>query len=256
MNTATLSIGGMKCAACAAFIERKLARVDGIAQCRINFALEQATIDHDEGQISLPQIQQAIEAAGFRAAPLQAQPPQVTEDQSLKRKLLLGGIVSLILVVGGMPMMLGVPIPIIPRWLHNPWLQMVITTPVQFWCGHTFYQGAWKNLRHGNTNMDTLVVLGTTAAYLYSLLPTVMPEVLTRQGLAPNVYYEAAGVVITLVLLGKTLEQRARQRTSDAIHKLMGLQPKTARVIRQDTVVELPVETVRVGDVVWVRPGE
>ena len=255
MNTATLSIGGMKCAACAAFIERKLAKIDGIVQCRINFALEQATVDHDEGQISLPQIQQAIESAGFRVIPQQARPPQVM-GQSLQRKLLLGGIVSSILVVGGMPMMLGVPIPVIPRWLHNPWLQLVITTPVQFWCGHTFYQGAWKNLRHGNANMDTLVVLGTTAAYLYSLLPTAMPDVLTRQGLAPNVYYEVAGVVITLVLLGKTLEQRARQRTSDAIHKLMGLQPKTARVIRQEAVVEVPVEAVNVGDVVWVRPGE
>ncbi|MGF1537385.1 MAG: heavy metal translocating P-type ATPase [Elainellaceae cyanobacterium] len=266
MTTLTLDIGGMKCAACAAFIERKLSKSAGIAQCTVNFGTEQATVQYD-ARTSPQHIQQAIEAAGFKAyfpkntagadsPKTAAEVAQEIEARQLRRKLILGGIVSTILVVGGMPMMLGVPMPFIPAWLHNPWLQLVLTTPVQFWCGQGFYRGAWKSLRNHTANMDTLVALGTSAAYFYSLLPTVMPELLLRQGLSPQVYYEAAGVVVTLVLLGKSMEQNARRRTSAAIHALMGLQAKTARVIRDGRPMDVAIASVGVGETVLVRPGE
>ncbi len=269
MTTLILDIGGMKCAACAAFIERKLSKSTGVAQCLVNFGTEQATIQYDAQQVDAQRLQQAVEAAGFKAylpQPLgdssrDNREVDQTEDQAaearqLRRKLILGGIVSLILVVGGLPMMIGVPIPMIPAWLRNPWLQLALTTPVQFWCGYGFYRGAWKSLQHRTANMDTLVALGTSAAYFYSLLPTVRPQILLSQGLSPEVYYEAAGVVITLVLLGKSMEQRARRQTSEAIHALMGLQSKTARVIRDGRPVDVAIADVAVGEVVVVRPGE
>ncbi|MGF1516072.1 MAG: heavy metal translocating P-type ATPase [Elainellaceae cyanobacterium] len=273
MTTLTLDISGMKCAACAAFIERKLSKAAGIAQCTVNFGAEQATVQYDAAQIDLQRIQGAVEAAGFKAyLPVDAPnagasdigasdaasrtTDQTAEARQLRRKLILGGVASLILVVGGLPMMLGVAIPIIPAWLRNPWLQLALTTPVQFWCGQSFYRGAWKSLLHRSANMDTLVALGTSAAYFYSLFPTVFPDVLLRQGLRPEVYYEAAGVVITLVLLGKSMEQRARRQTSAAIHALMGLQAKTARVIRDGNPVDVAIASVGVGEQVVVRPGE
>jgi len=269
METLTLTVGGMKCAACASFIERKLSKAAGIEQCAVNFGAEKVTVHYDAQHIGAHQIQSAIEKAGFRAyvpspsaarssegKPEREVDQQQTDAVQLKWKLIVGGLVSTILVTGGMPMMLGIPIPFIPTWLANPWFQLVITTPVQFWCGQDFYKGAWKNLRQFNANMDTLIALGTSAAYFYSLLPTIMPDVLIRQGLMPDVYYEAAGVVITLVVLGKSMEQRARRQTSEAIHKLMGLQAKTARVVRDGQLIDLPLEAVQVGDVVVVRPGE
>ncbi|MEB3355242.1 MAG: heavy metal translocating P-type ATPase [Synechococcales bacterium] len=264
METLTLQISGMKCAACAAFIERKLTKGQGILQCSVNFGMEQATVQYNAQQTDAEQIQRAIAAAGFQASlpsSTEAEEDQETAAhrvaaRQLQRKLWVGGVVSTILVIGGMPMMLGMSLPMFPHWLHHPWLQLVLTTPVQFWCGQAFYQGAWQNLRHRNANMDTLVALGTSAAYFYSLVPTFAPQVFLEQGLRPDVYYEAAGVVITLVLLGKALEQRARRQTSEAIRKLMGMQVKTARVVRDGELLDLPIEAVQLGDVVMVRPGE
>jgi len=152
--------------------------------------------------------------------------------------------------------MLGVAVPLIPTWLHNPWLQLVLTAPVQFWAGQSFYVGAWKALKRHASNMDTLVALGTSAAYFYSLFATMAPEFFRAQGLAPDVYYEAAAVIITLILLGRLMENRARGQTSEAIRKLMGLQAKTARLIRNGQEVDVPIAAVQIGDVILVRPGE
>jgi len=141
-------------------------------------------------------------------------------------------------------------------FLHNPWLQLVLATPVLFWCGKSFYVGAWKAFTHRAANMNTLVALGTGAAYVYSLFVTLFPGFLLSQGLAPEVYYEAAVVIIALLLLGRYFENRARGQTSDAIRQLIGLQANTARVVRQDEEIDLPLEDVVVGDIIIVRPGE
>lgn len=152
--------------------------------------------------------------------------------------------------------MTGLEIPLIPAWLHNFWVQLVLTAPVQFWVGASFYVGAWKAVKRRAATMDTLIVLGTSAAYFYSVFVTVFPSFFISQGLTPQVYYEVATVVITLILLGKLLGNRARSQTSEAIRKLIGLQAKTARVIRGGKEIDVLIQQVRVGDVVLVRPGE
>ncbi|MFP4009531.1 MAG: copper-translocating P-type ATPase, partial [Spirulinaceae cyanobacterium] len=140
--------------------------------------------------------------------------------------------------------------------LHNAWLQLVLTTPVVFWVGQSFFIGAWKAAKHKTADMNTLVALGTGTAYVYSLFPTFFPGWFRDQGLTPDVYYETAAVVITLVLLGRFLEHRAKKQTSLAIRKLMGMQAQTARVIRGDREMDIPIETVQLGEIIVVRPGE
>ncbi len=179
-----------------------------------------------------------------------------SESQNLQRKLWTAGIISILLVVGAIPAMSGLHLPFIPAWLHNFWLQLVLTSPVQFWCGRSFYVGAWKSLKRRVATMDTLIALGTSAAYFYSVVVTFFPGFFTSQGLTPSVYYEVAASVISLILLGKTLENRAKGETSEAIRKLMGLQAKTARLVRNGEELEVPIAQVEIGDIVQVRPGE
>jgi Cu+-exporting ATPase len=153
-------------------------------------------------------------------------------------------------------MMTGMSLSLLPTWLHNPLFQLVLTTPVLFWCGASFFINAWKALKRHTATMDTLVTIGTGAAYLYSLFPTFFAEYFTSRGLRADVYYEAATVIVTLILLGRLLENRAKGQTSQAIRSLVGLQAKTARIIRQGREVDIPIAEVVVGDVILVRPGE
>ncbi|MEL7512826.1 MAG: copper-translocating P-type ATPase, partial [Cyanobacteria bacterium J06554_3] len=161
-----------------------------------------------------------------------------------------------LLVVGSLPMMLGIQVANWPTFLQNPWLQLVLSSSVMFFCAETFFIGAWKSLKHRSATMNTLVALGTGTAYLYSLFVTLFPNILIAQGLPTEVYYEAASVVITLLLLGRYLEMQAKGKTSDAIRQLIGLQPSTARVMRRGKEVDIPINEVMVGDVVIIRPGE
>ena len=178
------------------------------------------------------------------------------ESRDLQRKVWTGGVISAILVIGSIPAMTGLQVPFIPMWLHNFWLQAILTAPVQFWCGKSFYVNSWKALKRHASTMDTLIALGTSAAYFYSLFVTLFPGFLIAQGIEPSVYYETAAIVITLILLGRLFENRARGQTSEAIRKLMGLQAKTARIIRNGQELEVPIAEVQLGDVIRVRPGE
>ncbi|MEG4515302.1 MULTISPECIES: heavy metal translocating P-type ATPase [unclassified Microcoleus] len=265
MDNLTLKLRGMSCASCAASIEQAIQSVPGVLECRVNFGMEQATIQYDSKQTDLETIQSAVDDAGYQALPLQEmaaaeddseQADRKSESQNLQRKLWTAGIISILLVVGAIPAMTGLHLPFIPAWLHNFWLQLVLTSPVQFWCGKSFYVGAWKSLKRRVATMDTLIALGTSAAYFYSVFVTFFPGFLTAQGLTPSVYYEVAASVIALILLGKTLENRAKGETSEAIRKLMGLQAKTARIIRNGEELEVPIAQVEIGDIVQVRPGE
>jgi P-type Cu+ transporter len=264
-SRATLKLRGMSCAACANSIESALRSVPGVSEGSVNFATEQAVVTYDPQKTDLAVIQKAVNAAGYSASPMQdplAEPDDAeqrsrrAEERDLTRKVWTGAIISTILVIGSIPAMTGLSIAFLPMWLHNFWLQAVLTAPVQFWCGRSFYINGWKALKRHAATMDTLIALGTSAAYFYSLFVTFFPEFLTTQGLAPYVYYEAASVVITLLLLGRLLENRAKGQTSDAIRKLMGLQAKTARVVRDGAEIDIPIAQVQVGDVVVVRPGE
>jgi Cu+-exporting ATPase len=265
MDNLTLKLRGMACASCASRIERAIQDVPGVVECNVNFGAEQATVRYSPRKTKPDTIQKAVIDAGYDASPLQEMDAQAedadratrrTEQRQLIRKLIVGGIISAVLIVGGLPMMTGLSLPWIPMWLHNPWLQLVLTTPVQFWCGWQFYRGAWKALKHGTSDMNTLIALGTSAAYFYSVFATLFPELLRSQGIEPAVYYESAAVIITLILLGRLFESRAKSKTSAAIRKLMGLQAKTARVVRDGQEVDVPLQEVEVGDVVVVRPGE
>jgi Cu+-exporting ATPase len=240
--------------------------VPGVASCSVNFATEQATVRFDPQLVGLPQLQAAVAEAGYAAEVLAETSTASTvdaeratrqaEQRQLTLKVVVGAVVSSVLVVGSLPAMTGLQVAWIPMWLHHPWLQCLAVTPVLFWCGQGFFVGAWKAFWHHAADMNTLVALGTGVAYLYSLVVTVFPTVLEAQGLPPAVYYETAAVIVTLILLGRLLEIRARGRTSEAICTLMGLQAKTARLIRDGREVDVPIEAVEPGDVILVRPGE
>lgn len=264
-NDATLKLRGMSCASCASSIEDAIRVVPGVQTCSVNFGAEQATVRYDSQKTGLEQIQAAVEGAGYAAFPMEEMATGETDDEQASRraesrelilKVTVGAVISLVLIFGSIPMMTGLDLPWIPAWLHNPWLQLVLTAPVQFWCGYSFYINTWKALKRHAATMDTLIALGTSAAYFYSVFATLFPSFFVNQGLMPEVYYETAAVVITLILLGQLFENRARGQTSEAIRKLMGLQAKDARVIRNGQEMDIPIQDVQVGDVVLVRPGE
>jgi P-type Cu+ transporter len=264
-DQATFKLRGMSCAACAKNIEQAIRSVPGVTECAVNFGAEQASVTYDARRTDLEAIQDAVSEAGYSSSSLQPEmlagdddekASRLAEKRDLIRKVWVGGGISLILTIGGLPAMTGLHIPFIPAWLHHFWFQAVLTAPVQFWCGRQFFVNGWKAFKRHNATMDTLIALGTIAAYFYSLVVTVFPGFLTAQGLVPAVYYEVAAIVITLILLGRLFENRARGETSEAIRKLMGLQARTARIIRHEREQEVPVNEVMLGDIVIVRPGE
>ncbi|MBC7999721.1 MAG: heavy metal translocating P-type ATPase, partial [Leptolyngbya sp.] len=267
MDTTTLKLRGMSCASCANNIEQAIQTVPGVAVANVNFGAEQATVTYDPQQTGLDAIQNAVSEAGYTAFSLQASETGAGEDDAekiarlaesrdLTRKVWVGASISAVLLLGSLPMMTGLNLPLIPAWLHNFWFQAILTAPVQFWCGRSFYTNGWKALKRHTATMDTLIALGTSAAYFYSLFVTINPGFLTAQGLMPSVYYETAAIVITLILLGRLFENRARGQTSDAIRKLMGLQARDARIIRDGQEMAVPITEVQLGDIVVVRPGE
>ncbi|MEM1255398.1 MAG: heavy metal translocating P-type ATPase [Cyanobacteria bacterium P01_H01_bin.21] len=261
MATTTLNIKGMSCAACVNAVETALRQVPGVDKAMVNFATEQASVVYDEGRTDLSHMQTAVAKAGYRAIEAgktvaREKHTERKQRQALLSRVVVSNMIGATLIVGTMPVMLGMHIPGWPMVLHNAWVQLALSTPVLFWCGQSFFVGAWKAFTHRAANMNTLVALGTGTAYGYSLFVTLFPDVLITQGLKPEVYYEAAVVIIALLLLGRYLESRAKRHTSAAIRQLMGLQPKMARVIRQEKEQDIPIEHVVVGDIVVVRPGE
>ncbi|MHC5740845.1 MAG: heavy metal translocating P-type ATPase [Nostoc sp.] len=266
MDTLTLKLRGMSCAACANNIEKAIRSVSGVIDCNVNFGAEQATIKYDRSLASLEKIQSAIASAGYSSDSLQEELLSEEDDaekasrralqRQLSLKVVVGGVISIFLLLGSLPMMTGLNLPLIPNFLQNSWVQLVLTTPVVFWCGGSFYRNGWKSLKRHTATMDTLIALGTSAAYLYSLFVTIFPKFFIAQGLIPHIYYEVAAIVITLILLGRLLENRARGQTSEAIRKLIGLQARDARVIRDGREIDVPIAEVRINDVILVRPGE
>ncbi|THF64467.1 copper-translocating P-type ATPase [Pseudothauera rhizosphaerae] len=249
-----LSISGMTCAACAARLEKVLNRLPGV-EAAVNFANERAVLHYQPGLLSPQAAIAAVEKAGFGAieAGLDIREQErARHAEAWRRDLRQFWIAALLTLplAAQMPAMLGgwtgdAHHDLIPRWL-----QLLLATPVQFWIGARFYRGAWSALRGGGANMDVLVALGTSMAWLFSTLVTLLG--MHEQ----HVYFEASAVIITLVLLGKLMEARAKARTGAALDALMRLQPKMARIERDGEVVEVPVATVRPGDLVIVRPGD
>ncbi|MDP7115266.1 MAG: HAD-IC family P-type ATPase, partial [Myxococcota bacterium] len=244
-----LSLGGMNCASCSQRIEKSLREVEGVASAQVNLATEVATIAFTPGAATVGGLIEAVERAGYTAsrAPSDADEWAAAEgaEQAKARQelYLLAGAAALTAPLVA-PMLL---LPLGIEWMLPGPVQALLATPVQFLAGYRFYRGAWGALRSGAANMDVLVALGTSAAWGLS-------TVLLFTG--GHLYYEGAAAVITLVLLGKWLEARAKRSTSTAIRALMELRPQTAKVLREDREIEVPVEAVGAGEVVVVRPGE
>jgi Cu+-exporting ATPase len=247
-----LKIEGMTCAACAARVEKGLHKLVGVEQANVNLATETATVEYLPGQLAVDDLIKAVSRIGYGARPvsdLSAAAGAGEDSIELKqklRRLLFAAALSLPFLLMMVGEFLGLTLP---GWLTSFTTQFLLATPVQFIAGWPFYRGAFASLRSGSANMDVLVALGTSAAYFYSLGAAYFTP-------HTHLYFEVSAMLITLILLGKYLEALAKGRTSEAIRKLMGLQPKTARVIRDEQEIELPTLELLVGDLVLVRPGE
>ena len=254
---AELPITGMTCANCALTIERVLKRLDGVVSAGVNLASERASVEYLPGVVSLKAIQQAIRDAGYdvvvpgegEAAEDVERAAREAEIRDQTRKFWIGVAFSVPLLLLSMARDFG----LLGMWAHDAWfnwLLLALATPVQFYVGSDYYVGGFKSLRAGSANMDVLVAMGSSAAYFYSIAVLLFPAI------GGHVYFETSALIITLIKLGKMLEARAKGRTSEAIKKLMGLRPKTARVVRDGVQADVPIESVELGDVVIVRPGE
>lgn len=260
-EVAQFNLEGMTCAACANKIEKGLSKMPGVTSATVNFAMETARVEYSSGEVSIEDMQSKVKKLGYKATVKQEN--QNTGDHRLneirqqKRKLLISAILSFPLLWTMVAHFSFTSWIYMPDFLMNPWFQLILATPVQFYIGKQFYVGAYKALRNGSANMDVLVSLGTSAAYFYSLYLTI--DWYATGGSAhhgPSLYYETSAILITLVILGKLFEANAKGRTSEAIKSLMGLQAKTALVIRDGQELTIPVDEVIAGDVVLVRPGD
>jgi Cu+-exporting ATPase len=255
----TLQISGMTCAACANRIEKGLNKLEGVTEANVNFALETAHVEYTPTELSVDEIVRKVEKLGYQAVPKDEKAEdsgdyRQKEIARQKRKFILSAILSLPLLWSMVGHFSFTSWIWMPELFMNPWFQLALATPVQFIIGSQFYIGAYKALHNKSANMDMLVALGTSAAYFYSLYLTI--ESIGRPHHMVEMYYETSAVLITLILLGKLFEALAKGRTSEAIKTLMGLQAKTALVIRDGQEMTIPVEEVAVGDTIVVRPGE
>jgi Cu+-exporting ATPase len=255
-----LQLVGMTCAACALKIEKTLNKLPGVSIANVNFAMETAHVEYNPVEVSVSDMQKRVDKLGYKAVPKQEQgDPAKQRQQDLtkqKRKLLISAILSFPLLWAMVSHFSFTSWIWLPDLFMNPWFQLILATPVQFYIGKQFYIGAYKAIRNGSANMDVLVSIGTSAAFFYSLYLTIVWA--ANGGSAhhgPEMYYETSAVLITLVLMGKLFESLAKGRTSEAIKSLMGLQAKTALVVRDGEELSIPVEEVITGDIVLVRPG-
>jgi len=255
-----LSVEGMSCAACVARIEKELKKARGIVEASVNLATKKARVSYIEGLIRPEEIQQIINQLGYKASLIREQgetgylPEIIAREEYVRlRFYFLGSVIlAAIIFMASMPHWF----PFVPAWLQSPFLLWLLATPVQFYFGWPFLKGAWKALLHRQADMNTLISLGTLAAYFYSVLATLFPHLFLRAGLRPQLYFDTSAFIIALILFGRLLETRARSRTSGAIQKLIALKPKKARVIRGVQEFEVPVEEIIPGETILVRPGE
>jgi Cu2+-exporting ATPase len=249
----TFPVLEMTCAACAVSVESSLKATPGVNDAGVNFATQQAWVVYDEEKVSPQGLQSAIRSVGYDLIIDAADPIAMQEEaqhqhyQRLKMRTIWASILAFPVMIIGMFFM---DMP------YGNWISMILTIPVVFYLGRSFFINAWKQARHGKANMDTLVAMSTGIAFIFSAFNTIYPEFWHNRGMHAHVYYEAAAVVIAFISLGKLLEEKAKSNTSSAIKKLMGLQPKTVRVIINGVEQELPVSAVQKGYTIVVRPGE
>ena len=264
-STIDLGVQGMTCANCVGRVERALGKVEGVLSATVNLATERATVQYLPSAVSVGQLKAAVRESGYEVLETQAGQDRGDVERAVKEKevadlwhsVRFSAVFAVPLLLLAMLPMLWMPAEM---WLTSRlgtgmnWIMLALAIPVQFGPGRRFYRQGWAALRHRSPDMNTLVMIGTSAAFFYSLLVTLAPGIFPA-GTA-HVYYEASAVVITLILLGKYFEALAKGRSSEAMKKLLGLQPKTARVLRNGAELELPSDEVLIGDLISVRPGE
>jgi Cu+-exporting ATPase len=255
----TLAIGGMTCAACVNRIEKGLRKIEGVSEAQVNLATERATVLYYPEKVGKSEFRKTVEDLGYEVRGFEEEASADREAEARtreiglqKRKFVISAFLSAAIFFGSMPEWF----PWWPKILQNHLTLFLLTTPVQFWAGWQFYRGFWLALKHRTSDMNTLIAVGTSSAYIYSAVITFFPHLFRARGLNLGVYYDTSAMIITLILLGKLLEAVAKGQTSLAIKRLMGLQAKTARVLRNGQEMDIPVDQVRKGDGVIVRPGE
>lgn len=253
LETKTLPVLEMSCAVCAGNVENRVKGLPGVAEASVNFAANSLTVTYDPAKITLQDMQAAVEADGYGLV-IDADDPAAAQEEQARaayRRLRFRTIISWVLAI---------PLVLLGMvFMHAPyanWIMMVLALAIMLGAGRSFYVNGFRHALRESANMDTLVALSTSIAFLFSLFNTLYPRFWYDRGLEPHVYYEASGVIIAFVLLGKLLEERAKNSTSSAIRSLMGLQPKTARRVKDGAEEEVEIAFLRVGDVVSVRPGE
>jgi len=247
------AVRGMTCAACVGFVEKALKELYGVLSVTVNLAAEKATVEYVPTIVSFEDFKKVVGDAGYSAEQLTEEfvdrELQRREEEygALRKQLVFSAVFTVPVILGSM-----FHIPLLSNW----YLLFLLTTPVQFWAGMRFHAAAFSAIRHGTTNMNTLISVGTSSAYLYSIAATFVPQLFLDGGVTPQVYFDTSATIITLILLGRLLEARAKGKTSEAIRKLMGLQAKTATVIRDGVEREIFIDEVVAGDSVVVRPGD
>ncbi len=260
----TLPIKGMSCASCVENVQKTLSSLDGVLSASVNFATERATIEYFPSQAGIREFKKAVRDAGYEIVEAEKGEDIVEKEQrereqafrALKTKVISGAILTIPIYILMQWDIIGLSKVVALPGQVNFLLQLVIETPVQFWIGWQFYTGAIAAARHRTTNMNTLIAVGTSAAYIYSVVATFFPSFFEIKGYSAGVYFDTAATIIVLILLGRLFEARAKGQTSEAIKKLIGLQAKTARVVKNGNEVDIPVEDVEIGDIIIVRPGE
>ncbi|HDR7253396.1 heavy metal translocating P-type ATPase [Bacillus pacificus] len=258
-DKAEFTVSGMTCAACANRVEKRLNKLEGVNEATVNFALESATVDFNPDEINVNEMKSAITKLGYKLE-LKSDEQDGSTDHRLqeierqKKKFIVSFILSFPLLWAMVSHFSFTSFIYLPDMLMNPWVQMALATPVQFIIGGQFYVGAYKALRNKSANMDVLVALGTSAAYFYSVYLSI--QSIGSSEHMTDLYFETSAVLITLIILGKLFEAKAKGRSSEAIKKLMGLQAKTATVVRDGTEMKILIEEVVAGDIVYVKPGE
>jgi Cu+-exporting ATPase len=244
------TVGGMTCASCVNRVEKAILNVPGVVSANVNLANSRATVEFLEG-VQLASIRRAVEDAGYKVEQEAISPQDVSdtaerEVKKLRNTLIAASILGLAVLILGF----------LPSFPGKAYILWALATPVQFWAGSRFYRGAWIALKHKTADMNTLIAVGTSAAYLYSVAAVLFPSAFISGVIEPNLYFDTSSMIIVLVLLGRFLEARAKGQTSEAIKKLIGLKPKVATVIRNGQEQQIPVDYVMAGDIIIVHPGE
>lgn len=258
-DKAEFTVSGMTCVACANRVEKRLNKLEGVNGATVNFALESATVDFNPDEINVNEMKSAITKLGYKLEVKSDEQDGSTdhrlqEIERQKKKFIISFILSFPLLWAMVSHFSFTSFIYLPDMLMNPWVQLALATPVQFIIGGQFYVGAYKALRNKSANMDVLVALGTSAAYFYSVYLSIRSIGSSEH--MTDLYFETSAVLITLIILGKLFEAKAKGRSSEAIKKLMGLQAKTATVVRDGTEIKILIEEVVAGDIVYVKPGE